>query len=265
VIKWIYKCGRKWKYCKDGFCGRYNQLKENHERPAAKMSEEWLEKTGKEWKPGAIQVQFHKLTHTKSMSCEPCSEPAYETKAFDNITKIVESGEKFGTIYADPPWKYLNQATRSSTDNHYDTMTVDDIAALPVNQLVADKAHLHLWTTNAFLFECPKILEAWGFDYKGVFVWVKPQMGIGNYWRVSHEFMVLGVKGGLTFLNHSQKSWVQEDRTRHSSKPEAVYSIIEKVSPGPYLELFGRQTRNNWKVFGNQIKKELFNKDAFDE
>jgi len=188
----------------------------------------------------------------------------FETCAISDLDSLIQSGKKFGTIYSDPPWKYSNQATRASTSNHYKTLTPDEIASLPISELTDEKAHLHLWTTNAFLFECPKILEAWGFEYKGVFVWIKNQMGIGNYWRVSHEFMVLGVKGGLTFSDHSQMSWHQSGRTKHSVKPEHIANLIEKVSPGPYLELFGRRSRNNWIVWGNEIDRNLFNKQAFE-
>jgi N6-adenosine-specific RNA methylase IME4 len=191
------------------------------------------------------------------------STPELETCAIDDLSSLVASGKRFGCIYADPPWKYDNQATRASTDNHYSTMSVDDIAALPVKELADEQAHLHLWTTNAFLFECPKILDAWGFEYKGVFLWVKPQMGIGNYWRVSHEFLILGVRGKLGFRDHSQMSWLQAERTRHSSKPESVRGIIEKVSPGPYLELFGRKTCDGWVTWGNEIERTLFNEKAF--
>jgi len=191
------------------------------------------------------------------------STPELETCAIDDLFSLVASGKRFGCIYADPPWKYDNQATRASTDNHYSTMSVDDIAALPVKELADEQAHLHLWTTNAFLFECPKILDAWGFEYKGVFLWVKPQMGIGNYWRVSHEFLILGVRGKLGFRDHSQMSWLQAERTRHSSKPESVRGIIEKVSPGPYLELFGRKTCDGWVTWGNEIERTLFNEKAF--
>lgn len=183
--------------------------------------------------------------------------------AVSDLNELIASGKKFRCIYADPPWKYDNQATRASTDNHYVTMAVDEIAALPIQSLIYEQAHLHLWTTNAFLFECPKILEAWGFQYKGVFLWVKPQMGIGNYWRVSHEFMVLGVRGGLGFNDHSQMSWIQAERTKHSAKPERVREIIEKVSPGPYLELFGRSTSDGWVTWGNEIERTLFNERAF--
>lgn len=76
-----------------------------------------------------------------------------ESHVGDFVTDLSSlTGKKFGCLYVDPPWKYSNQATRASTDNHYDTMTVDDICAMPIRELAADKSHLHLWTTNAFLF-----------------------------------------------------------------------------------------------------------------
>jgi len=187
----------------------------------------------------------------------------FETCAISDLQRLIDGDKKFGTIYADPPWKYSNQTTRASTDNHYETMIPDEIAKIPISQLTEDKAHLHLWTTNAFLFECPKILEAWGFEYKGVFIWCKNQIGIGNYWRVSHEFLILGIKGNLTFYDKSQKSWLLTDRTKHSVKPDIVAETIEKVSPGPYLELFARRSRQNWTVWGNEIERTLFNEQAF--
>jgi N6-adenosine-specific RNA methylase IME4 len=180
----------------------------------------------------------------------PCTEA--------DLAALGAGGQRFGTVYADPPWAYSNQGTRAATDNHYVTMTVDEIAALPVRDLAAPQGHLHMWTTNAFLFECPRILEAWGFDYKGVFVWVKPQIGLGNYWRVSHEFLVLGVRGGLTFDNHAARSWLEIDRGTHSAKPEQVRHLIETVSPGPRLELFGRAAAPGWTVWGNEVERDLF-------
>jgi N6-adenosine-specific RNA methylase IME4 len=184
-----------------------------------------------------------------------------ETCAVSDLQALIEAGKKFGTIYADPHWPYSNQATRASTDNHYSTMTLEIIAALPIPQLTAEQAHLHLWTTNAFLFDSKALMEAWGFTYKSCFVWCKPQMGIGNYWRVSHEFLLLGVKGSLVFADHGQMSWLAHDRIGHSRKPEQVRRIIEKVSPGPYLELFGRRTTDNWTVWGNEIERTIFNRE----
>ncbi len=185
----------------------------------------------------------------------------------DDLGKLVEAGKRFGTIYADPPWQYGNQSTRASTDNHYGTMPLSAIAALPVPALAAETCHLHLWTTNGFLRESFDLLDSWGFVYKSVFVWCKPKMGIGNYWRVSHEFLLLGVKGDLVFADHALKSWEELDRAEHSAKPERVREFVERASPGPYLELFGRKAvpdhpdRPGWTVWGNEISRDLFTQD----
>jgi N6-adenosine-specific RNA methylase IME4 len=162
-------------------------------------------------------------------------------------------GQKFSCIYADPPWRYSNQSTRASTDNHYSTMTVDEICALPVADLCAERCHLHLWTTNGFLFECQKIFEAWGFTFKSSYIWVKPQMGIGNYWRNSHEFLLLAVRGGMVSQAKDLISWGRFDRAAHSEKPQGIRKLVERFSPGPYLELFGRRRADNWTVFGNEM------------
>lgn len=175
-----------------------------------------------------------------------------------DLSELAATGQKFGTIYADPPWNYSNQSTRAATDNHYETMTVADIAAMPIKGLAADKAHLHCWTTNAFLFETKAIIEAWGFEYKGLHVWCKSQLGIGNYWRVSHEILLLGVRGGLTAASRSETSWTVAGREGHSVKPEIFREKIQKLSPGPYLELFARRAAPGWVSWGNEIEKDLF-------
>lgn len=164
------------------------------------------------------------------------------------------SGHQFGTIYADPPWQYANRSTRSAADKNYDTMTVDQLCGMPVKDIAAADAHLHLWTTNAFLPDAFRVIEAWGFEYRSCYVWVKPQMGIGNYWRVSHEFLLLGIRGAAkSFAVHDQKSWGQFDRTKHSAKPHEIRNVIERVSPGPFLEMFGRYEVDRWTVMGNQV------------
>lgn len=189
------------------------------------------------------------------------SEAVAGRKVFD-FDALVRNGEKFGSIYADPPWLYDNQGTRAATGNHYGGMTVDELCALPVRDIVADDAHLHLWTTNGFLFDCPRIFDAWGFEFRSSFVWVKPQMGIGNYWRNSHEFLLTAIRGDAKrFNDKSLKSWLECDRGVHSAKPEQVRHFIERASPGPYLEMFARSGSPNWTVWGNQIPGNLLDHD----
>lgn len=173
---------------------------------------------------------------------------------------LIDCGLQFATVYADPPWSYTNKAARGAADNHYPTMSVNDICAEPVSSLVCQNAHLHLWTTNAFLYDAFHVIEAWGFTFKSCLVWIKPQLGMGNYWRVSHEFLLLGVRGSLPFTDKTRRSWFMHRRSQHSKKPYAIRHLIEQVSPGPYLEMYGRveQPNTGWTVYGNQIERRLF-------
>lgn len=172
------------------------------------------------------------------------------------LAEQIRNGERppYGTVYADPPWLYHNQATRAATGNHYSGMTVEELCELPISALAAPDAHLHLWTTSGFLFECPKIIEAWGFEYKSFLIWRKPQMGLGNYWRKSCEVMLTAVRGdACRFNDHSLTDFIECDRGPHSEKPEETRARIVRASPGPYLELFGRKPVTNWAVWGNQL------------
>ena len=219
MTEWLKDC----EICNAGLCARFDELVSqglSHRRAVKVLENEQKEALGESlysWKALWGRVKRHRGDPKR---ITPSFSSQLETCAVSDLQTLIDSGQIFGSIYADPPWPYSNQATRSATDNHYSTMSLEDIAALPVNQLTAPEAHLHLWTTNAFLFESKAILEAWGFEYKSCFVWVKPQMGIGNYWRLSHEFLLLGVKGRLTFLDHSYMSWLRHDRIGHSRKPE---------------------------------------------
>lgn len=182
------------------------------------------------------------------------------TEDLEALANTVEGGDLpgFGTVYADPPWIYGNQSTRGATGDHYVGLTVDEICALPVNRIAATDSHLHLWTTNAFLFDARRVMEAWGYVYKSCYIWVKPQIGMGNYWRVSHEFLLLGVRGSMVFDDHTMKSWGEFKRGQHSAKPERIRDLIHKASPGPRLELFARRAAEGWTCWGNEIRREVF-------
>jgi N6-adenosine-specific RNA methylase IME4 len=185
--------------------------------------------------------------------------PSSGTCTIADLQDLAAADAKFGCIYADPPWIYDNQATRAATGNHYDGLTVDQLCELPVRDLAADDAHLHLWTTNAFLFDTPRIFKAWGFEFRSSFVWVKPQMGIGNYWRNSHEFLLTAIRGDAKrFNDRGLMSWLECARGQHSAKPEQVRSFLERASPGPRLEMFARTVAPGWTSWGNQIDRCLF-------
>lgn len=170
-----------------------------------------------------------------------------------------------GTIVADPPWRYGNTSTRAAAQDHYPTMSIEDICNLKVaHQHTGERAHLYLWTTAGHLPQAFDVMAAWGFTYKTYLVWVKPQMGMGNYFRVSTELVLFGVKGELRTSERDIKNYFTEPRGKHSAKPEAFYDMVAKTSPGPYLEMFARcrkadqlicgcsRCRLGWKVWGNE-------------
>lgn len=265
MTDWLQEC----EICNGGLCARMDELKASGctVREAARILEvEAAEKIGYPlWTASQIRNRYNAHKGNGKNGCfstTQIQENEIVEGVVSNLSDLVQQGDKFGAIYADPPWPYQNQATRSATSGIYKPgewqMSLQDICNLPIKELTKEKAHLHLWTTNAFLFDARTVLEAWGFEYKSVFVWVKPQMGIGNYWRVSHEFLLLGVKGSQTFLDKTQKSWMELPRGKHSQKPEEIAEIIQKVSPAPYLELFARRGRIGWTVWGNEISSTLF-------
>jgi N6-adenosine-specific RNA methylase IME4 len=179
---------------------------------------------------------------------------------------VVPEGQ-FATIVADPPWRYGNTSTRGAAEDHYQTMTIDELCKLEVaRDKAADRAHLYMWTTAGHLPEAFRVMEAWDFTYKTYLVWVKPQMGMGNYFRVSTELVLFGVRGGMRTRDMGLMNWFKVRRGRHSAKPQAFYGLVMKASPGPYLELFARcgsasqipgtcqcsHCRLGWEIWGDQ-------------
>lgn len=178
-----------------------------------------------------------------------------------------------GTIVADPPWRYGNTSTRGAAQDHYPTMSIEQLCATddPDKDPAAvalkhtgERAHLYLWTTAGHLPLAFDVMEAWGFTYKTYLVWVKPQMGMGNYFRVSTELVLFGVKGELRTQDRALMNWFEARRGKHSAKPESFYDMVMKASPGPYLEMFSRCRKNGqllcgcsrcrlgWQVWGNE-------------
>jgi N6-adenosine-specific RNA methylase IME4 len=162
----------------------------------------------------------------------------------------------YGALVIDPPWRYSNVATRGAAEDHYPTMSIPELLKLPeVCGPLAESidSHAYLWTTAGMLREAFDLLRAWGYTYKTNLVWVKPQIGMGNYFRISHEHILFGVRGtsGRT-RDRSLRSWFEAPRERHSRKPLAFYDLVEKASPGPYLDVFARDRRFGWDVWGNE-------------
>lgn len=158
--------------------------------------------------------------------------------------------ERFAAIVIDPPWRYDNTVTRGAAEDHYPTMSMDELRALELP--AADNSHIYLWVTNPFIREGFELLDAWGYQYKTTLTWCKPQIGMGNYFRSATEHVLFGIKGKLPTLANNIPTWFVADRTRHSAKPESFYDLVERASPGPYMEMFARRRRFNWHTWGNE-------------
>ena len=174
------------------------------------------------------------------------------------MTKIAKP-QKFKTVLADPPWDVQQKGARGA-EQHYDLMTLDRIKHMPVADLVADDAHLWLWVTNATLRDGYDVAEAWGFTVRSPLTWVKFRLGLGNYLRNSTEHVLFATRGKAPVLNRSQPTWINAPVMEHSHKPEEQFALIERVSPGPYLELFARRRPSStadWSVWGNQISSDV--------
>lgn len=161
----------------------------------------------------------------------------------------------FASILIDPPWDWgdegdVNQFGRAKP--RYATMPYEDILALPLATLSAPNAHLYMWITNRSLPKGFALIEAWGFRYITCITWVKPNYGLGNYYRGQTEHMLFCVRGSLPLARHDVGTVFHADRgpDGHSSKPDEAYELIEKCSPGPYLDMFSRRTRPEWITWG---------------
>ena len=179
-------------------------------------------------------------------------------------------GQKFRTILADPPWRFLNRTGKVAPEhrrlNRYGTMSTHEICELPVAEILEPTAHLYLWTPNALLPEALQVMQAWGFEYKSNIVWHKVRKdggsdgrGVGFYFRNVTELIPFGVRGknARTLApGRSQVNYMASRKREHSRKPDEQYSLIESCSPGPYLELFARGTRPGWTYWGNQADED---------
>lgn len=174
------------------------------------------------------------------------------------LTRYGRSFVRYRTIVADPPWSYARDAgMKGAVTKHYGTMSGDEIAALPLAELAEEDAHLYLWVTTPKLWDTPtpgELVNGWGFTYKTLLTWVKGERnGVGWYFRVDTEHCLFSTRGSAPVppeLRESNVLW--SPRSGHSRKPEAFLDLVERVSPGPYLELFARRQRLGWDTWGDQ-------------
>ncbi len=184
-----------------------------------------------------------------------------------NLHQFV-GNKKYNTIYADPPWQFQNRTGKVAPEHkrltRYETMSIDEIKALPIAELSGDKAHLYLWCPNALLPDGLAVMDAWGFDYKGNIVWEKVRKdgepdgrGVGFYFRNVTELILFGIKkksapNRTLAPARSQVNLIRTMKREHSRKPDEIIPIIEACSAEPRIELFARGDRAGWDMWGDQ-------------
>lgn len=177
---------------------------------------------------------------------------------------------RYRTIVADPPWHYEEWPAGSLQGRaaqvavrrgegfrnrpkkiDYPTLTTAQIAALPVVDLAETDAHLWLWTTNRYLPHAFEIAATWGFRYSQTLVWAKTPMGLGpgGAFANNAEYILFCRRGSLKHNERCDSVWFNWRRAgngQHSRKPDAFLDLVERISPGPYVELFSRRQRLGW-------------------
>lgn len=183
-----------------------------------------------------------------------------------NNKPLSTAGGPFSLIYADPPWRYEatgQSGSRLRIENHYPTMEVEDICALPVASICDDDAMLFMWVPSSLLEDGLQVLKAWGFKYVTQAVWFKNGGGNVDYqggvFYQSHESILVGRRGnGLPAPENTHKfsSVIVAPRGKHSKKPLLVYDMLETMYPefkDNFCELFARNTREGWLSWGNEV------------
>lgn len=178
----------------------------------------------------------------------------------------------YGLILADPPWRFENWSAAGEAKNpvaHYDCMRVADMASLlPVGALAAPDAVLAMWGIWSMLPEALALLRGWGFTYKTGGHWhklssksdaddeqAKQAFGPGYHYRGASEFWLIGTIGSPAILNHSTRNAIAAPVREHSRKPDQMHRDLEQLYPGPRCELFAREPRPGWDVWGNEVGK----------
>jgi N6-adenosine-specific RNA methylase IME4 len=179
----------------------------------------------------------------------------------------------FGAILADPPWNFSAWASpysKGTAQLHYRTMNDADIYEMPIAEMAAENCVLFLWACWPKIKEAFQTIDAWGFTFKTcAFCWLKadatqiqmfedeivPDMLLGYWTRSNSEVCLLAIRGKPKRINADVRQGIIAPRREHSRKPDGVHERIERLVAGPYLELFARQKRPGWTVWGNETDK----------
>lgn len=183
---------------------------------------------------------------------------------------IFNTDKKYHIIYADPPWEYKLsggiKSSRGMAKQHYNTMKLEDICDLPIQNLSTDNAILFMWTTFPRIHDALCVIKSWGFIYKtAAFVWIKKNKksdslfwGMGAYTRANAEVCLIAIKNKTkakqVVKNHAVHQIIMSPIEEHSKKPDTVREkIVQLLGDIPRLELFARQRVEGWDCWGDEI------------
>lgn len=190
----------------------------------------------------------------------PISETQHNKHLFD---QLVIPCDGFRTIVADPAWQYKSKGIPCLPEKkpetclvgyYYETMKLSDIKDMEVATLSAKDSVCFMWATVPMLPEALEVLKAWGFKYKTLLTWHKTNRDCMGYWfRVCTEHVLVGVRGKVKAFRSMERTLFETKRGKHSEKPQYFYNIVERVSESPRIELFARQPREGWVVWGKGV------------
>ncbi|MFJ8252980.1 MT-A70 family methyltransferase [Streptomyces sp. NPDC094466] len=166
---------------------------------------------------------------------------------------------RFRTILADPPWDHQQRGLKGA-EQHYRLMSLERIKQMPVADLAEENSHLWLWCTNGSLRDAYDVAESWGFIPRAPLTWVKFRLGLGSHLRHSTEHLLFCTRGTAPVRFKSQPTWFNAPVQEHSRKPAEQFAVIERISAGPYLELFARRrppSNGDWSVWGWEIESDI--------
>jgi len=179
-----------------------------------------------------------------------------------NSETIPFPNKKYNTIVLDPPWEISLTGKVKRVENRkekldYPTMTLQEIKDMPIQDICNTGCHVYTWTTNKMLPYTFDVLKSWGVNYHLTMVWTKPS-GIAPCmgYVFGTEFCLLGFAGKpmQKFKNIGKLNWVHNPSLKpHSTKPQSFYNLVEDMSPANYLEMFARNKRDGWDVWGNEV------------
>jgi N6-adenosine-specific RNA methylase IME4 len=234
---------------------------ESKNLPTAEGVTRELKKVEPEQRP-AVYAAAVEAADGKRPTAKQVQAAAFEVRREIKLEAVKEAvnlpDAKFRVVYADPPWKYGDQLTEDygAVKFHYPAMTITELCALPVKEIIEADAVLFLWVTSPLLEECFPIIKAWGFKYKTSVVWWKMAHNFGHYVSVQHELLLICTRGSCTpDIKELLPSVISVKRGKHSAKPEEARAMIDTMYPhGKRIELFRRgEAPDGWSAWGNEV------------